>query len=163
MLGLEPVVPLQSQRAGCTWGAKHFACAQGLPSLSHMILGQVSVFILESPSHAEWLLLTWPLLSPSAQETTCRNYYRIKLKPDQFPLYLTSAEVGFSSYELVATPRNTSKGEPGVDWADQHLWSVSCERVAVARNGLERLPRCLWGGGCRGSSDFTFFPWGKNQ
>ncbi|XP_053122366.1 7SK snRNA methylphosphate capping enzyme [Hemicordylus capensis] len=43
-------------------------------------------------------------------ETICRNYHRIKLKPDQFPSYLTSPEVGFSSYELVATPRNTSKG-----------------------------------------------------
>nr|XP_028558255.1 7SK snRNA methylphosphate capping enzyme [Podarcis muralis] len=43
-------------------------------------------------------------------ETICRHYYRIKLKPDQFPSYLTSPEVGFCSYELVATPRNTSKG-----------------------------------------------------
>uniref|UniRef100_A0A8C6VPI8 RNA methyltransferase n=1 Tax=Naja naja TaxID=35670 RepID=A0A8C6VPI8_NAJNA len=43
-------------------------------------------------------------------ETISRHYHRIKLKPDQFPAYLTSAEVGFSSYELVAMPRNTSKG-----------------------------------------------------
>ncbi|XP_015275810.1 PREDICTED: 7SK snRNA methylphosphate capping enzyme [Gekko japonicus] len=43
-------------------------------------------------------------------ETTCRNFHRIKLKPDQFPSYLTSPEVGFSSYELVATPRHSSKG-----------------------------------------------------
>ncbi|XP_025030176.1 7SK snRNA methylphosphate capping enzyme, partial [Python bivittatus] len=43
-------------------------------------------------------------------ETICRHYHRIKLKPDQFPSYLTSSEVGFSSYELVAMPRNTSKG-----------------------------------------------------
>nr|XP_056719766.1 7SK snRNA methylphosphate capping enzyme [Euleptes europaea] len=43
-------------------------------------------------------------------EATCRNFHRIKLKPDQFPSYLTSPEVGFSSYELVATPRHTSKG-----------------------------------------------------
>ncbi|XP_060112010.1 7SK snRNA methylphosphate capping enzyme [Heteronotia binoei] len=43
-------------------------------------------------------------------ETTCRHFHRIKLKPDQFPSYLTSPEVGFSSYELVATPRHTSKG-----------------------------------------------------
>ncbi|XP_062993304.1 LOW QUALITY PROTEIN: 7SK snRNA methylphosphate capping enzyme [Elgaria multicarinata webbii] len=43
-------------------------------------------------------------------ETICRHYHQIKLKPDQFPSYLTSSEVGFSSYELVAMPRNTSKG-----------------------------------------------------
>ncbi|XP_061444131.1 7SK snRNA methylphosphate capping enzyme [Rhineura floridana] len=43
-------------------------------------------------------------------EIICRHYYRIKLKPDQFPSYLTSPEIGFSSCELVATPRNTSKG-----------------------------------------------------
>ncbi|XP_048372923.1 7SK snRNA methylphosphate capping enzyme [Sphaerodactylus townsendi] len=43
-------------------------------------------------------------------ETTCKNFHRIKLKPDQFPSYLTSPDVGFSSYELVATPRHTSKG-----------------------------------------------------
>ncbi|XP_070810771.1 7SK snRNA methylphosphate capping enzyme [Pituophis catenifer annectens] len=43
-------------------------------------------------------------------ETISRHYQRIKLKPDQFPSYLTSSEVGFSSYELVAMPRNTSKG-----------------------------------------------------
>ncbi|XP_006037401.1 7SK snRNA methylphosphate capping enzyme [Alligator sinensis] len=43
-------------------------------------------------------------------ETTYRNYYRIRLKPEQFPAYLTSPEVGFTSYELVATPHNTSKG-----------------------------------------------------
>ncbi|KAJ7313278.1 hypothetical protein JRQ81_004563 [Phrynocephalus forsythii] len=43
-------------------------------------------------------------------ETISRHYHRIKLKPDQFPSYLTSSEVGFASYELVAMPRNTSKG-----------------------------------------------------
>ncbi|XP_054851111.1 7SK snRNA methylphosphate capping enzyme [Eublepharis macularius] len=43
-------------------------------------------------------------------ETICRNFHRIKLKPDQFPAYLTSPEVGFSSCELVATPRHTSRG-----------------------------------------------------
>ncbi|XP_004617372.2 7SK snRNA methylphosphate capping enzyme [Sorex araneus] len=43
-------------------------------------------------------------------ETTYKNYFRIQLKPEQFPSYLTSPEVGFSSYELVATPHNTSKG-----------------------------------------------------
>ncbi|XP_042542633.1 LOW QUALITY PROTEIN: 7SK snRNA methylphosphate capping enzyme [Dipodomys spectabilis] len=43
-------------------------------------------------------------------ETIYKNYYRIQLKPEQFSSYLTSPEVGFSSYELVATPHNTSKG-----------------------------------------------------
>lgn len=43
-------------------------------------------------------------------ETTYKNYYRIQLKPEQFSSYLTSPEVGFSSYELVATPYHTSKG-----------------------------------------------------
>lgn len=43
-------------------------------------------------------------------ETTYKNYYRIQLKPEQFSSYLTSPEVGFSSYELVATPHNTFKG-----------------------------------------------------
>ncbi|XP_006896538.1 PREDICTED: 7SK snRNA methylphosphate capping enzyme isoform X2 [Elephantulus edwardii] len=43
-------------------------------------------------------------------ETIYKNYYRIQLKPEQFASYLTSPEVGFSSYELVATPHNTSKG-----------------------------------------------------
>lgn len=43
-------------------------------------------------------------------ETTYKNYFRIQLKPEQFTAYLTSPEVGFSSYELVATPHNTSKG-----------------------------------------------------
>uniref|UniRef100_A0A8C8RII4 RNA methyltransferase n=1 Tax=Pelusios castaneus TaxID=367368 RepID=A0A8C8RII4_9SAUR len=43
-------------------------------------------------------------------ETIYRNYYRIKLKPDQFTSYLTSPEVGFSSCELVARPHNSSKG-----------------------------------------------------
>ncbi|XP_013929880.1 PREDICTED: 7SK snRNA methylphosphate capping enzyme [Thamnophis sirtalis] len=43
-------------------------------------------------------------------ETISRHYQRIKLKPDQFPSFLTSSEVGFSSYELVAMPRNTPKG-----------------------------------------------------
>ncbi|XP_068919372.1 7SK snRNA methylphosphate capping enzyme [Petaurus breviceps papuanus] len=43
-------------------------------------------------------------------ETIYKNYYRIQLKPEQFSSYLTSPEVGFSSYELVATPHNSSKG-----------------------------------------------------
>ncbi|XP_044089927.1 7SK snRNA methylphosphate capping enzyme [Neovison vison] len=43
-------------------------------------------------------------------ETIYKNYYRIQLRPEQFSSYLTSPEVGFSSYELVATPHNTSRG-----------------------------------------------------
>ncbi|EPQ04546.1 7SK snRNA methylphosphate capping enzyme [Myotis brandtii] len=43
-------------------------------------------------------------------ETTYKNYYRIQLKPEQFSSYLTSPEVGFSNYELVATPHSTFKG-----------------------------------------------------
>ncbi|XP_007468921.1 PREDICTED: 7SK snRNA methylphosphate capping enzyme isoform X2 [Lipotes vexillifer] len=43
-------------------------------------------------------------------EAIYKNYYRIQLKPEQFSSYLTSPEVGFSSYELVATPHNTSRG-----------------------------------------------------
>lgn len=47
------------------------------------------------------------------QETIYKNYFRIQLKPEQFSSYLTSPEVGFSSYELVATPSNTSRGKHG--------------------------------------------------
>ncbi|XP_074839151.1 7SK snRNA methylphosphate capping enzyme [Carettochelys insculpta] len=43
-------------------------------------------------------------------ETIYRNYYRIKLKPEQFAAYLTSPEVGFSSCELVGRPHNSSRG-----------------------------------------------------
>lgn len=43
-------------------------------------------------------------------ETIYKNYYRIQLRPEHFSSYLTSPEVGFSSYELVATPHNTSRG-----------------------------------------------------
>lgn len=46
----------------------------------------------------------------SLTETIYKNYFRIQLKPEQFSSYLTSPEVGFSSYELVATPNNTSRG-----------------------------------------------------
>lgn len=49
----------------------------------------------------------------SSQETIYKNYFRIQLKPEQFSSYLMSPEVGFSSYELVATPHNTSKGKVG--------------------------------------------------
>ncbi|KAJ8387439.1 hypothetical protein AAFF_G00156770 [Aldrovandia affinis] len=42
-------------------------------------------------------------------ETTYKNYYNIRFKPDQFTSYLTS-EVGFSSYELIGTPKSSSRG-----------------------------------------------------
>ncbi|XP_036404108.1 7SK snRNA methylphosphate capping enzyme isoform X2 [Megalops cyprinoides] len=42
-------------------------------------------------------------------ETTYKNYYNIRFKPDQFSSYLTS-EVGFSSYELIGTPTSSSRG-----------------------------------------------------
>ncbi|KAM8794242.1 7SK snRNA methylphosphate capping enzyme [Eudromia elegans] len=43
-------------------------------------------------------------------ETTYRNYQRIRLRPEHFPAYLTSAEVGFASCELVATPQHSARG-----------------------------------------------------
>ncbi|XP_014817705.1 PREDICTED: 7SK snRNA methylphosphate capping enzyme [Calidris pugnax] len=43
-------------------------------------------------------------------ETTYRNYQRIRLRPEQFPSYLTSPEVGFDSYELLGTPQHSAKG-----------------------------------------------------
>ncbi|XP_052447475.1 7SK snRNA methylphosphate capping enzyme-like [Carassius gibelio] len=42
-------------------------------------------------------------------ETIFKNYHGIRLKPDRFSSYLT-AEVGFSSYELIATSQNHSRG-----------------------------------------------------
>ncbi|XP_067227116.1 7SK snRNA methylphosphate capping enzyme [Chanodichthys erythropterus] len=42
-------------------------------------------------------------------DVTYRNYSSIRLKPDQFSSFLTS-EVGFSSYELIGTPRACAKG-----------------------------------------------------
>ncbi|XP_051517015.1 7SK snRNA methylphosphate capping enzyme-like [Myxocyprinus asiaticus] len=42
-------------------------------------------------------------------EVTHRNYNSIRLKPDQFSSFLT-ADVGFSSYELIATPRSCPTG-----------------------------------------------------
>ncbi|XP_035265594.1 7SK snRNA methylphosphate capping enzyme [Anguilla anguilla] len=42
-------------------------------------------------------------------ETTYKNYYNIRFKPDRFTSYLTS-EVGFSSYELLGTPKSSSRG-----------------------------------------------------
>ncbi|KAM4876221.1 7SK snRNA methylphosphate capping enzyme [Sylvia borin] len=43
-------------------------------------------------------------------ETTYRNYQRIRLRPEQFPAYLTSPEVGFERCELLGTPQHSSKG-----------------------------------------------------
>ncbi|XP_027488345.1 LOW QUALITY PROTEIN: 7SK snRNA methylphosphate capping enzyme [Corapipo altera] len=43
-------------------------------------------------------------------ETTFRNYQRIRLRPEQFPAYLTSPEVGFERCELLGTPQHSSKG-----------------------------------------------------
>ncbi|XP_059400591.1 7SK snRNA methylphosphate capping enzyme-like [Carassius carassius] len=42
-------------------------------------------------------------------ETIFKNYHSIRLKPDRFSSYLTT-EVGFSSYELIATSQNYSRG-----------------------------------------------------
>ncbi|XP_072548784.1 7SK snRNA methylphosphate capping enzyme [Salminus brasiliensis] len=42
-------------------------------------------------------------------ETITKNYYSIRLKPEQFSTYLTN-EGGFSSYELIGTPNNLSRG-----------------------------------------------------
>ncbi|KAJ8366542.1 hypothetical protein AAFF_G00350670 [Aldrovandia affinis] len=42
-------------------------------------------------------------------DTICKNYHSIQLKPEQFCSYLIS-EVGFSSYELLGTPDNSSRG-----------------------------------------------------
>ncbi|KAJ8266192.1 hypothetical protein GJAV_G00127000 [Gymnothorax javanicus] len=42
-------------------------------------------------------------------DTIYKNYHSIRLKPDQFCSYLTS-EVGFTSYELLGTPKSTSRG-----------------------------------------------------
>ncbi|XP_075062266.1 7SK snRNA methylphosphate capping enzyme [Mixophyes fleayi] len=43
-------------------------------------------------------------------ESIYRNYCKISLKPDQFTSYLVSSEVGFSSYEVLASPCTSSKG-----------------------------------------------------
>ncbi|XP_067293759.1 7SK snRNA methylphosphate capping enzyme [Pseudorasbora parva] len=42
-------------------------------------------------------------------EDICKNYHGIRLKPDHFSSYLTT-DVGFSSYELIGTPQNYSRG-----------------------------------------------------
>ncbi|KAM4036972.1 7SK snRNA methylphosphate capping enzyme isoform 1-T3 [Anomaloglossus baeobatrachus] len=43
-------------------------------------------------------------------EAIYKNYCRISLRPEQFTSYLMSSEVGFSSYELLATPCTSAKG-----------------------------------------------------
>ncbi|XP_018095264.2 7SK snRNA methylphosphate capping enzyme [Xenopus laevis] len=43
-------------------------------------------------------------------ESIYKNYSRISFRPEQFTTYLVSPEVGFSSYELIATPETRSKG-----------------------------------------------------
>lgn len=96
------------------------------------------------------------------QETISRHFHRIKLKPDQFPPYLTSSEVGFSSYELVAMPRNTSKGGwargrgMGRDSPKQKGWGLggwgSSRRCqgGTLRNWAAGGSRRHWGWGERG-------------
>uniref|UniRef100_A0A8C5LP69 RNA methyltransferase n=1 Tax=Leptobrachium leishanense TaxID=445787 RepID=A0A8C5LP69_9ANUR len=43
-------------------------------------------------------------------DTIFRNYSKISLKPQDFPSFLLSPEVGFSSYESIATPNTQPKG-----------------------------------------------------
>ncbi|XP_040271286.1 7SK snRNA methylphosphate capping enzyme [Bufo bufo] len=43
-------------------------------------------------------------------EAIYRNFCNISLRPDQFTAYLMSSDVGFSSYELLATPCTSAKG-----------------------------------------------------
>ncbi|XP_073507176.1 7SK snRNA methylphosphate capping enzyme [Phyllobates terribilis] len=43
-------------------------------------------------------------------EAIYRNYCKISLRPELFTSYLVSSEVGFSSYELLATPCTSAKG-----------------------------------------------------
>ncbi|XP_026881031.2 7SK snRNA methylphosphate capping enzyme isoform X1 [Electrophorus electricus] len=42
-------------------------------------------------------------------EAIYKNYYSIRFKPEQFSAYLTT-EVGFSSYELIGTPKSSNRG-----------------------------------------------------
>ncbi|XP_073695916.1 7SK snRNA methylphosphate capping enzyme [Garra rufa] len=42
-------------------------------------------------------------------DTIFKNYHSIRLRPDQFSSYLTT-DVGFSSYELIGTSQNYSRG-----------------------------------------------------
>ncbi|KAG8430131.1 hypothetical protein GDO86_018416 [Hymenochirus boettgeri] len=43
-------------------------------------------------------------------ETISKNFSKISFRPDQFKNYLLSPEVGFTSYELIATPQTQCKG-----------------------------------------------------
>ncbi|KAM4747578.1 7SK snRNA methylphosphate capping enzyme [Rhinophrynus dorsalis] len=43
-------------------------------------------------------------------ESIYKNFCKISFRPNQFTAYLLSPEVGFSSYELIATPFTQSKG-----------------------------------------------------
>lgn len=61
------------------------------------------------------------LLFDFSQEEICKNYHGIRLKPDHFSSYLT-AEVGFSSYELIGTPQNDSRGQSFEMPCNSHLW-----------------------------------------
>ncbi|XDV19740.1 hypothetical protein PO909_025157 [Leuciscus waleckii] len=78
----------------------------GLKRLFHRIYNHLrpgGLFILEPQpwsSYSKRKKLT---------EDICKNYHGIRLKPDHFSSYLT-ADVGFSSYELIGTPQNYSRG-----------------------------------------------------
>ncbi|XP_014664476.1 PREDICTED: probable RNA methyltransferase Y17G7B.18, partial [Priapulus caudatus] len=48
--------------------------------------------------------------SKKINETIAKNYHGITLKPEEFPEYLLSSEVGFASCEHLDTPYNQSKG-----------------------------------------------------
>lgn len=86
-----------------------------------------------------WLVKVIPPLFP--QETIYKNYFRIQLKPEQFSSYLTSPEVGFSSYELVATPNNTSRGKKGsFFWAGRGSSWLQGYRPCGEPQGPTHLP-----------------------
>ncbi|KAG1957795.1 7SK snRNA methylphosphate capping enzyme isoform B [Pimephales promelas] len=78
----------------------------GLKRLFHRIYNHLrpgGLFILEPQpwsSYSKRKKLT---------EDICKNYHGIRLKPDHFSSFLT-ADVGFSSYELIGTPQNYSRG-----------------------------------------------------
>ncbi|TUJ24209.1 7SK snRNA methylphosphate capping enzyme [Bagarius yarrelli] len=62
-------------------------------------------------SVTRWVQLNWGdvgLQRLFRRENTHRNYNSVRLRPDQFSSYLT-AEVGFSSYELISATRSCSK------------------------------------------------------
>ncbi|KAK7165458.1 hypothetical protein R3I94_003726 [Phoxinus phoxinus] len=78
----------------------------GLKRLFHRIYNHLrpgGLFILEPQpwsSYSKRKKLT---------EDICKNYHGIRLRPDHFSSYLT-VDVGFSSYELIGTPQNYSRG-----------------------------------------------------